>query len=66
MARIVEGKIPPRLLGDLLSRLTPPGKEVVVGPALGEDACVIDTGGDLLVASSDPITFTGTISAITP
>jgi hydrogenase maturation factor len=30
----------------------------VVGPALGEDACAIDTGGDLLVASSDPITFT--------
>jgi len=29
-----------------------------VGPALGEDACAIDTGGDLLVASSDPITFT--------
>ncbi len=58
MARIVGGKIPHRLLGDLLSRLTPPGREVVVGPALGEDACAIDTGGDLLVASSDPITFT--------
>ena len=58
MARVVEGKIPHRLLGDLLSRLTPPGREVVVGPALGEDACAIDTGGDLLVASSDPITFT--------
>jgi hydrogenase expression/formation protein HypE len=58
MARVIEGKIPHRLLGDLLSRLTPPGREVVVGPALGEDACAIDTGGDLLVASSDPITFT--------
>jgi len=58
MARTVEGKIPHGFLGHLLSRLTPPGREVVVGPALGEDACAIDTGGDLLVASSDPITFT--------
>lgn len=58
MARIVEGKVPHDLLGDLLSRLTPPGREVVVGPALGEDACAINTGDELLVASSDPITFT--------
>jgi hydrogenase maturation factor len=58
MANVVEGKIPHRLLGDLLSRFTPPGREVLVGPALGEDACAIDAGRDLLVASSDPITFT--------
>jgi hydrogenase maturation factor len=58
MAYVVEGKIPHRILGDLLSSLTPAGREVVVGPALGEDACAIDTGEDLLVASADPITFT--------
>jgi hydrogenase expression/formation protein HypE len=58
MARVITGKIPHGLLGDLLARLTPPGREVVVGPTLGEDACAIDTGRDLLVASSDPITFT--------
>jgi hydrogenase expression/formation protein HypE len=58
MAYLVDGKVPHRVLSDLLSRLSPAGREVVVGPAPGEDACAIDTGGDLLVASSDPITFT--------
>jgi len=58
MAYVVEGKLPHRVLSDLLSRLTPPAREVVVGPFPGEDACAVDTGGDLLVASSDPITFT--------
>jgi hydrogenase expression/formation protein HypE len=58
MARIVEGKIPHSLLEELLARLTPPGRDVVVGPAIGEDACAVDPAGDLVVASSDPITFT--------
>jgi hydrogenase expression/formation protein HypE len=50
--------VPHRLLGELLSMFTAPGKDVVVGPAIGEDACALDTHGELLVASSDPITFT--------
>jgi hydrogenase expression/formation protein HypE len=58
MAQVVEGKIRHRLLAGLLSRLTPPGRSVVVGPAIGEDACAVEAGGDLVVASSDPITFT--------
>lgn len=58
MARLIQGKIPHRLLEGLIAGLTPPGREVTVGPAIGEDACAIDPGGDLVVASSDPITFT--------
>ncbi|NIQ11842.1 MAG: hydrogenase expression protein, partial [Gammaproteobacteria bacterium] len=30
-----------------------------VGPGIGRDAAVFETGDDLLVCSSDPITFTG-------
>lgn len=34
-------------------------KRVIVGPAIGEDAAVIDTGGPrYLIAKTDPITFT--------
>jgi hydrogenase expression/formation protein HypE len=57
MARLVEGKLPHRDLGRLLAR-APGGTGIIAGPALGEDACALDTGGDLLVASTDPITFT--------
>jgi hydrogenase maturation factor len=32
---------------------------VLVGPAVGEDACAIDVGTGVLVAASDPITFSG-------
>lgn len=57
MARLIEGKLPHDALGRLLIR-APGGAGVIVGPALGEDACAIDTGGEVLVASTDPITFT--------
>jgi hydrogenase maturation factor len=54
------GKISPDLLGRLLSRLRPPGADVVIGPAVGEDAAVVRPGrGALIVAKSDPITLTG-------
>lgn len=57
MAELIEGKLPHEVLGRLLAR-APGGTGVIVGPALGEDACALDTRGEVLVASTDPITFT--------
>lgn len=51
------GKPPAFLLAKLLGCLKPDGS-VVVGPAPGEDAAVIDTGApELLAVKTDPITF---------
>ena len=57
MARLIEGKLPHSMLGRMLAR-APGGSGVMVGPALGEDACALDARGEVLVASTDPITFT--------
>jgi len=51
------GKLPPDLLAHLLSRLPGGDPRVLVGPRVGEDAAVIEFGGRLLVAKTDPITF---------
>ena len=52
------GKLPPDLLRRFLRGLPAPPPDVVLGGAIGEDAAVLDVGGDeLLVAASDPITF---------
>ncbi|MEE8346497.1 MAG: AIR synthase family protein [Dehalococcoidia bacterium] len=52
------GKLPNELLARLLARIQPRDPRVLLGPAVGRDAAVIDTGGErLLVAKSDPITF---------
>lgn len=56
MARLVEGKLPHDALGRLLAR-APGGAGVIVGPALGEDACALRSRGEVLVASTDPITL---------
>jgi hydrogenase expression/formation protein HypE len=54
------GKLPNDLLSSLLRRITPVDPRVLVGPGIGHDAAVIDTGGpDLLVAKTDPITLAG-------
>jgi hydrogenase expression/formation protein HypE len=58
MSRYIGGKIPHGLLRQLLSRLTPPGREVIIGPAVGEDAFAVGAGRTVVVASTDPITFT--------
>ncbi len=50
------GKLPPALLGRLLSNLEGHPR-LAVGPRVGEDAAVIDMGDRYLVAKSDPITF---------
>jgi len=51
------GKLSMSLLADLLAGVRHDDPRVVVGPAVGEDAAVIDMGDRYLVAKSDPITF---------
>jgi hydrogenase maturation factor len=50
------GKLRPGTLKRLL-RHTSKAPELLVGPAVGEDAAVIDQGDRYLVVSTDPITF---------
>ena len=56
---LAAGKLPASLLAELLATLPTHAPQLLLGPAVGEDAAVIDFGpGDtLLVAKSDPITF---------
>lgn len=56
MNRLPAGKLPTHLLDALLREL-PLGERVRVGPAVGEDAAVIDMGTRYLVAKTDPIIF---------
>ncbi len=52
------GKLPNDLLANLLARLQRRDPRVLIGPGIGRDAAVIDTGAPkLLVAKSDPVTF---------
>ena len=52
------GKLPPDLLAEMLGQIDVTDSRVIVGAAPGEDAAVIDAGGDrLLVAATDPVTF---------
>ena len=51
------GKFPPSLLEKLLRKTGVSDPRVVLGPAVGEDAAVLDLGETLLVATSDPVTF---------
>ncbi len=51
------GKLPASVLGGLLRRYARSDPRVVVGPAIGEDAAVLDMGDRYLVATTDPITF---------
>ena len=57
MTRILQpGKVPWDVISDLVSVSLPGG--VVLGPAAGEDAALVEIGGELWAAASDPITFT--------
>lgn len=57
---IPPGKVPPSLLRQLaLDRRGAARADVLVGPAIGEDAAVVDFGGVAAVLSSDPITGAG-------
>ena len=51
------GKFPARLLEAMLGKNSVADPRVLLGPAVGEDAAVLDLGDSLLVASSDPVTF---------
>jgi hydrogenase maturation factor len=51
------GKLPAEMLAAFLAGLPPPGPDVVVGAALGEDAAVLDVGGRYLVLAADPVTL---------
>ena len=51
------GKFPPSLLKKLLGKNLVSDARVVLGPLLGEDAAALDMGENLLIASSDPVTF---------
>ena len=53
------GKLPVRLMSRLLAGFGPLPPEVILGPAVGEDACAIRVSGDVLVVATDPITLTG-------
>lgn len=51
------GKLPNSLLQKLLDKIHIEDEQVVLGPAIGEDAAVIRLGNKLLVAKTDPVTF---------
>jgi len=50
------GKVPWELVADLVSGELPP--EVRLGPAAGEDAALVEIGGELWAVASDPVSFT--------
>lgn len=58
-APIPEGKLPADQLGRLLGAGGPMPASVLLGPAVGEDACALDVDGAVVVAATDPITLTG-------
>ncbi len=53
------GKLPAEFLTDLLASDAPLPPDVLLGPAVGEDAAAIRVPGGTLIAATDPITFTG-------
>jgi hydrogenase maturation factor len=57
MSVLKPGKLPPELLQHLLTSYTRADPRVIVGPAVGEDAAIIDMGDRYLIAKSDPVTF---------
>ena len=52
------GKLPPKLLKQLLDQINPTDPSVLLGPQIGEDASVLNTSqSKYLVVTTDPITF---------
>ncbi len=58
MTRFPVGKLPQDILDELLRKHGPTDPRVVLGPGVGVDCAALDFGETLLVAKSDPITFT--------
>jgi hydrogenase maturation factor len=52
------GKLPPEIVAEFARRLAPDDPRVLLGPGVGLDCAVIDFGDRVLVAKTDPITFT--------
>ena len=57
MTSLPDGKLPNKLLKELLSKLSFDDDSIEVGPALGEDAAAIDRGDHYMLLAADPITF---------
>ena len=57
LAPLPVGKLPPELLAAILSRAPLDDPRVLVGPGIGLDCAVVDTGERLTVYKSDPISF---------
>ncbi len=55
---LLPGKLPVALLQQLLRFRGAVDRRVVLGPAFGSDAAVIDLGRQYLILKSDPVTFT--------
>jgi len=53
------GKVPVDLLARLLGDTGPVPGEVLLGPAVRQDACALDLPGGVLVVATDPVTLTG-------
>jgi len=56
--RLPPGKVPWEIVADLVSGALP--AEVKLGPAVGEDAALVEIGGELWAVASDPVSFTAT------
>lgn len=56
MVKLPVGKVAPDILKELIADHTQRGNRVIIGPAIGEDATVIDMGENYLVTKTDPIT----------
>ena len=56
MSELSTGKVPWDLIARHLRGIT--GDDVVLGPAAGEDAALVEIGGELWAVASDPISFT--------
>ncbi len=52
------GKLPPQIVAEFAGRFAPDDPRVLLGPGVGLDCAVIDFGDRVLVAKTDPITFT--------
>jgi hydrogenase expression/formation protein HypE len=51
------GKLPIEQLRSLLKGAPKFGPRLLIGPEIGEDAAVIDTGDRYLVVATDPVIF---------
>ena len=51
------GKLPHAFLKRMIRYSGSPDRRVMLGPKIGEDAAVVDLGGECLVLKTDPITY---------